>query len=581
MRPDGDGDVQERGAIEVGDGRASSSAAPATEAKAAAAAPLEGDVESAGADESARLITRAAGKMGIATSLSRVLGLARDAVFAAIFGTSAAADAFNLAFTIPNFFRRLLGEGILSAAFVPVYSEHMEKHSRDELHALGSAVLTDVALVLALLTAVGMVAARPLVLLYAPGWHDLPEQVSLTSGLTTLLFPYILFVGLAALVQAILSASYRFTVPALSPVVLNICFIIAAFTICPLFRPRLEDQIFGFAIGGLVGGLGQLLIQTPVLSSIGFRFRPHLDFRSKGVREVMALMGPGLFGLGVAQINVVVDTLFATFLPSGSVTALRLGSRVGLLPLGVFGVAIASASLPVLSRRVARGDVAAAREILSHSTRMILFVMLPASAGLMLFCRPITRLLFVRGAFDAGASLDTTASVILFLSIGLFAYGGVKGAVQVFYSLKDTRTPVNVAAISLLVNVALNALLMRPLGAGGLAFASSISSIVNMGLLLHLLRKRIGRLDGRAMAISTARIVAASCAMCVVAWAVYSVPGDRLPEERFVPLALRLALAIGAALVTYVGAASILRMDELAHLKSALGRRVKGQRASS
>jgi putative peptidoglycan lipid II flippase len=235
----------------------------------------------------------------------------------------------------------------------------------------------------------------------------------------------------------------------------------------------------------------------------------------------------------------------------------------------------------VLSRRVARGDMAAAREILSHSTRMILFVMLPASFGLMLLSRPITRLLFVRGAFDAGASLDTTASVILFLSVGLFAYGGVKGAIQVFYSLKDTRTPVTVAAISLLVNVALNALLMRPLGAGGLALASSISSIVNMGLLLHLLRKRIGRLDGRAMAVSTARIVAASAVMCAAAWAVYTVLGASLPEERFVSLAARLALAIAAALVTYVGAASILRMDELAHLKSALGRRVKGPQARS
>ncbi len=530
-------------------------------------------------DDAARLITRSAGKMGIATSISRVLGLLRDTAFAAIFGTSPIADAFNVAFLIPNFFRRLLGEGLLSAAFVPVYSEHLETRPREEVNRLANAALADLALVLGALTAGGMLLAGLLVYVYAPGWHGQPEQLAITARLTRILFPYVFFVGTAALVQAILNASYRFTVPALSPVVLNVCFLAAAFWLCPRLGPRLEDQIVGFAIGGLVGGLGQLLIQLPLLPSTGFRWRPRIDFRSPGIRSVLGLMLPGLFGLGVAQINAVVDSFLATFLPSGSVTALRLGSRVTLLPLAVFGVALASASLPVLSHRAARGEPAALREILSHTTRMILFLLLPATVGLIVLREPIVRLLFVRGAFDAGESLRLTSDAILYSAIGLFAYGGVKVVVQVFYSLKDTATPVRVAAASVGLNIALSVALMKPLGVGGLALASSISSMVNMGALFALLRRRIGRVAGREMFDATLKMIGASLLMGLVAWGVYRLLGGYLAEERVATLALRLAAAIGAALVTYFGAAFILRAEEATHLASFLRRRGRRARA--
>lgn len=511
--------------------------------------------------------------MGVATSVSRVLGLFRDTAFAALFGTSPVADAFNVAFLIPNFFRRLLGEGLLSAAFVPVYSEHMETRPRSEVNRLANAALADLALVLSGVTVLGTLLAGLLVYVYAPGWHDQPAQLALTVRLTRLLFPYVLFVGLAALVQAILNASYRFTVPALSPVVLNVCFLAAAFLLCPRLGPRLEDQVVGFAIGGLVGGLGQLLVQLPLLPSTGFRWRPRIDFRSPGVRSVLSLMLPGLFGLGVAQINAVVDSFLATFLVAGSVTALRLGTRVTLLPLAVFGVAIASASLPVLSHRAARGEPAALREILSHTTRMILFLLIPASVGLMLLREPIVRLLFVRGAFDAGESLRLTSDTVLYSAIGLFAYGGVKGVVQVFYSLKDTATPVRVAAASVLLNVVLSVALMRPLGVGGLALATSISSMANMGILFVLLRRRIGRVAGRALIASTARILAASVAMGAVARVAYGVLGAWFPEDRLVPLAVRLGAAIALGVLTYFGAAAILKADEIGHLTSFFRRR--------
>lgn len=541
--------------------------------RGAGAGERERDVGRDRAVDSTRLITGAAGRMGIATSVSRVLGLARDTVFAALFGTSAVADAFNVAFLIPNFFRRLLGEGLLSAAFVPVYSEHMETRSREEVDRLGNAALADLAVVLTAVTALGLLFTGFFVSLWAPGWHGRTEQLALTVRLTRLLFPYVFFVGLAALVQAILNASYRFTVPALSPVLLNVCFLAAAFLLCPLMGPRLEDRILGFAIGGLAGGLCQLLVQVPLLPGTGFRLRPRVDFRSPGIRTILGLMLPGLFGLGVAQINAVVDSFLATFLESGSVTALRLGTRVTLLPLAVFGVAIASASLPVLSHRAARGEPDALREILSHSTRMILFLLVPASVGLVLLREPIVRLLFVRGAFDAGASLRLTSDAILYSSVGLFAYGGVKVVVQVFYSLKDTATPVRVAAASVALNVALSLLLMRPLGVGGLALATSLSSVANMGVLFGLLRRRIGRVAGRALAVSVARILAASVAMGVAARALYGALGAALPEERLPTLAARLGIAIAAALVTYFGAAAILRAEEIGHLASFLRRR--------
>jgi putative peptidoglycan lipid II flippase len=519
-------------------------------------------------DDPARLITRSAGKMGVATSASRVLGLLRDTTFAALFGTSPVADAFNVAFLIPNFFRRLLGEGLMSAAFVPVYSEHLEKRPRADVDRLANAALTDLALALGVVTIVGMALTRVFVAIYAPGWLGQEDQMALTTRLTRLLFPYVFFVGLAALVQAILHASYRFTIPALSPVVLNVCFIAAAIFLCPMFGPRLEDQMFAFAIGGVVGGLGQLLIQLPVLRQTGFRWRPRLDFRSAEIREVMALMVPGLFGLAVAQINFLVDSFFATFLPSGSVTALRLGSRVSLLPLAVFGVAIAAASLPVLSRRGARGDPAALREILSHSTRMVLFLLLPATVGLVVLSDPIVRVLFVRGAFDAGDSLRATSQVLALSALGLCAYGGVKVVVQVFYSLKDTATPVRVGVLSLLCNIVLNLLLMGPLGAGGLALATSLASAINVSVLLHLLRKRIGRVRGAQLLAAGLRMLVASLVMGAACAGVYAALGSTLSEERLVPLALRLSAAIGAGLVTYFGLAAILRMEEFAHLAS-------------
>jgi putative peptidoglycan lipid II flippase len=519
-------------------------------------------------EDAARLITRSAGKMGIATSASRVLGLLRDTTFAALFGTSAVADAFNVAFLIPNFFRRLLGEGLMSAAFVPVYSEHLEKRPREQVNRLANAALGDLALGLGIVTIVGMIVTGALVAIYAPGWRGRPEQVDLTVRLTRLLFPYVLFVGMAALVQAILHASYRFTIPALSPVVLNLCFIAGALFLCPRFGPRLEDQVFGFAIGGLVGGLGQLLIQLPVLRQTGFRWKPRVDFRSPEIREVLGLMVPGLFGLAVSQINMLVDSFLATFLASGSVTALRLGSRVSLLPLGIFGVAIAAAALPVLSHRAARGEPAALREILSHSTRMILFLLLPATVGLVVLREPIVRLLFVRGAFDAGESLRVTSEVLAFYALGLSAYGGVKVVAQVFYSLKDTATPVRVAALSVVANVVLNLLLMGPMGAGGLALATSIASAINMGVLLAILRKRIGRIGGAALLSSGLRMLAASLAMGAAAAVVYAALGPALPEGRLVPLAARLGAAIAAGLVTYFGLAAILRMDEFSHLAS-------------
>jgi len=516
-------------------------------------------------------IGRSAGKIGAATLLSHVFGMARDVLFAFLFGTSLYADAFNLAFSVPQFFRRLFGEGVMNAAFIPVFTQHRIRAGEEESDRFGSNTLLTLLIFLVAAVLLGVLLAPWLVGLYARGWHDQPERMAAAVRLTRLLFPYLLFIGPAVLVMGILNALRHFTVPALSPVVWNIG-IIAAALLAMATPDRGSARIDIFCAGVLAGSFGQLLIQLPMLGRMGFRFRPHLDLRTPELRAVGSLMVPGILGLAVVQINVLVDTFFATLLTEGSVTALRLGNRVMLLPMAIFATAIASASLPSLSSQAEEEGVEKVKETLTYSLRLLFFLLIPSTVGLMLLREPIIRILFVRGAFDGGTSLDLTSTVLLLYSVGLFAYGGVKGVSQVFFSFRDTRTPVKVGAVAMAANVLFDFLLYRPLAVGGLALATSLAGMVNFFLLLYLLVRRHGRLSDGTLLRSTLRIVLSAAVMGVVVLLVSPrlAPADHRPLG---PQILHVGGSIGAGVLAYFAMARLLCRSELDDVRRALLRR--------
>lgn len=517
-------------------------------------------------------IGRSAGKIGAATFLSHIFGLIRDQIFAYLFGTSLFADAFNLAFSVPTFFRRLFGEGVMNSAFVPVFTQHRIAEGEEESNCFGSNALIALSILILVSVGIGVLIAPVLLHFYAAGWREEPARMEAAVRLTRILFPYLIFVAPAVLIMGILNALRHFTVPALSPVVFNIGILAAALAAMKL-PDRGTDRIDLFCVGVLIGSLGQLLIQLPALRWKKFHFRPNLHFNTPEFRAVGSLMLPGVVGLAVIQVNILVDTFFATQLVEGSVTALRMGNRVMLLPLAIFATAVASASLPSLSAQAAKNGIERVKETLGYTLRLLLFLLIPSTVGLIVLREGIIRVLFVRGAFDDGGySLAITSSTLMLYSIGLFAYGGIKGVSQFFFSFRDTRTPVIVGTLAMVVNVFFDFLLYRPFAVGGLALATSIAGIVNFLLLFYMLVRRYGAIREGRIFNAGARILASALVMGV---AVRYVSGLLEPTDPG-PLAgqlVHIGGSILAGLLVYVGVASLLCRRELEEVRSALLRR--------
>ena len=539
------------------------------------AALIHPDSESATAH-----VAVSAGKIGLGTFISRILGLVRDMVRAYFFGTGMAADAFTVAFRLPNLLRALLGEGALSAAFVPIFGEYLATKGRREAWALASAAWSILALVLIAVSIVGVLVSPYLVKVMAFGYRTVPGKLDLTISLTRVMFPYIVFVGLAALAMGILNSLRHFFAPAISPVLLNLGMIASMVIFCPRMGNLPEKQVYALAGGVLVGGAAQLAIQIPFLKKKGmsFRFRP--NWHHPGVKRIVWLMVPGTVGLGVLEINSFVDTFLGALLRPGSVAALEYGNRLMQLPLGIFGVALGTAILPTLAIQAAREDFNQLRDTFSFAVRYVCFIMIPASVGLMVLRYPIIRLLLERGEFRHGQSVSMTATALMFYAAGLVFYGSVKCVAPVFYSLKDTRTPVKTAVTAMLSNIVLNIILMQFLGLGGLALATALSSSLNLTLLLRHLRRRLGYIKGREMLSGVARMGLAGAAMAVVCWA-----SKTLVERSGVAAGLAGRLAevffCGAAgLVVYLLICRLLACSELAFAAGILRRRFgKGREA--
>ncbi len=458
--------------------------------------------------DSNKTVSRAAGAVGGMTLLSRLFGLFRDLVIGMKFGSSAAADAFFVAFRIPNVQRRILGEGAVSAAFIPVFSDVLNTRGEKAAWEMAANLFNIFLTVLFILTAAIAFFSPAVIAVFAPGFLDEPDKFDLTVRLTRWMAPYLFFIGLAAFCMGILNSFQKFALPAAAPVLLNVCMILGALVVSPM----LEEPVLGLVFGVLAGGVLQFMVQLPETLKRGFRFTATFNRKHPDVVRVGKLLLPVMFGLAVYELNMLVDTLLASLLPGGSISYLYYGNRLVQLPLGVFGVALGVAILPTLSAQAARREFTQLIQTLAFGIRFILFITVPATVGLIVLRFPIVNTLWERGEFSR-VTTEGTAIALLYYSIGLCAFAGVKVVAPAFFSLQDTKTPVRVGVWAALLNIALNLALMGPLGHGGLALATSLSAIFNVVLLIHFLRKRVGVMGGRKILASTLKLALSATLM--------------------------------------------------------------------
>lgn len=511
-------------------------------------------------------IARSAGVVGGATLTSRIFGFLRDMIVANAFGAGQSADAFYVAFGIPNILRVFFAEGALSAAFIPVFTQTRNAEGDDAARHLSGALIVSLATILIVVTILGILVAPLVVKILVPGFDQYSEKYQLTVLLTRLMFPFLFFIGLTAVLAGILNTLGHFLIPALSPVFFNFSMIGCALWLAP----TLEIPITALAWGVVIGGAAQMLILIRPLSKRGHFPRLHWEPKHKGSRKISMLMVPAIFGFSIAQIGTLADRLLASFLVDGSISFLYYANRLLQFPLGIFGIALTIAIFPTLSRQAAQGEKIALIETLEGGLRLILFVCLPSAVGLALLAEPIVQVLFQRGAFSAQDTLMTSRAVYGY-ALGLVAYAGVKVVVAAFYSLEDTRTPVKIAAWVLIANIVLNVILMIPLKHVGLALASALCAYLNLGLLLRCLRKRLGSLGGRVIARSFIKFLLPTILMAVAVYGLkffFYVSSDSLGVRVGI-----LAMCLVAGTFVYFVMARIFQCREISILWQSLHRR--------
>ncbi len=517
-----------------------------------------------------------AGIVGAGTLVSRVLGLARDVVLAAVF-TREETDAFFVAFTIPNALRQLLGEGAVSSAVVPLLAGKLSTEGDDAAKRFYARARGASLVALALATILGVVFARPLAELFASGYHDRPAEFERTVELTRLVFPYIFFMGSAALGMAALNVKRKFAVAAFAPGLLNVAFLVAAFALPPILVARGVDRAYALAYGALAGGLLQVAAQWPALRSIGYAMRPVFAFRDPDVRQIFRRIAPLTFGIGVYYIDLILSRRFLSELGPGAQSYFTWASRVCDFPQGIFVMALSTAALPALSSLAARGDRDELSKTYAQGMRLAMFVAIPASAGLVALAGPLTVALFQRGEFDSIAAHETSRALI-WQGAGIWTIAAVRQLVPVFYALGDTRTPVIVSAIDLIAFIVLAVTLKGPMGHVGISIAVSGSSAVQMVLLFVGLRRRLGSMRWAEIGASVARTLVASAIAGVGGWGAARLvtPADRASVTSVGSIARLVPGVFGGVVfvVLFLFAAWGARASELDLLLGGLRRRL-------
>ncbi|MBF0485877.1 MAG: murein biosynthesis integral membrane protein MurJ [Candidatus Omnitrophica bacterium] len=508
-------------------------------------------------------IMRSTSVMSLGTLASRILGFIRDIIFARFFGTAAGADAFVVAFRLPNLFRDMIGEGAANSSFVPVMTEYKETRPQ-ELAEFLNVILAWAFIILCAITFLGVVLAPVVVRLIAPGFAADPGKINMTVMLTRMMFPYLVFIGLTALFSAIQFTYGSFTMPAFGPCWLNVALI--ASTLASVWW--MKQPVYGLAYGVLAGGAIQLYFQWRPLRKHGVKFSWALTLNHPGARQIGKLLLPRLVGSAVYQLNIFVDTICASLtmiVGAGGIAAIYYANRIVQFPMGIFGVALASAALPAFSSFAVSGKTEDFKRTVLFTLENILLLMLPMTIFLSLFSTPIVHAVFQRGEFNA-YSTTVTSSALFFFSLGLLGYGAVKILVSAFHAMQDTQTPVKVALVSLAVNAGLNVALMFPMKISGIALASAISSVVNVVLLLTALKKRVGNFSSQFVPF-LGKIIVAGAAQAAASFLVWQNLSG-LHET------WRLGIVFVAGLLVYGAISWILGIEQVVGLRKIFSLRV-------
>lgn len=506
--------------------------------------------------ETNKRITYHAGSLSLLTAISRGLGLSREIIIAYLFGAGTATDAFFVAFRLPNLLRRLFAEGAITISFIPIFARYLHKNGEEDAKRFANSAFTLISITLIIVTLIGIIFASGFVFITAPGFYKIPEKFTLTVSLTRLMFPFIFSIGLVALFSGILNTYNHFVTPAFAPIFLNLSIITVTF----LLHSNLTEPIYGLAIGVLIGSVLQLIVQIPPLLKRGYNFKLSIKSIHPGVKESGRLFIPAIFGAAVYQINLLVTTFLASFLPEGSVAFLWYAGRFFELPLGIFAVSVAVVSLPNLSMLASENRMDEWKMSLNYGLALTFFITIPSMLGLMIFVEPIIRIFYQMGKFTSTDTVNT-ASALSYYAPGLWAVGGSRIIVQAFYSLKDTGTPVKIAIITFVLNLFFSILLMMPMKHNGLALATTLASITNFCLLIIFLRKKVGRLGFKSILKSLLKTFIASALMTATLYYLSTVFSP-VSYSRFISATLLLGL-IFAGILIFSAVAYLLKSNEL------------------
>lgn len=536
----------------------------------------EPDVSAVGrepATPAAPRIARNTAIFSIATGLSRIAGLAREVVAARYFGTSGPASAFTLAFQIPNLVRGLVADAALTSAFVPVFTEYLEHGRRREAMLLASNLFWLILLALGAVTAFFIVSAGVVIPLFIPGDEFTPELIYLTVGLSQALFPVVVLLGLYGLLTGILNAYNHFTLPAIAPLLWNIVIIVSLIALRPLFEG--DDRIYAYAIGVLLGTVVQLLLVIPALARIDFRLTFRIDLRDPALRRVLGLMLPVTIGLGVINVDLLINSVVGTLISESAPRAIDAGFRIYMLPQGMFSVALATVLFPSLSRLVVRRDTAGLRALVGTGTRQNLLLLVPAAAGTIALSRPIVELVYQYGSFGP-RSTDDVSQALFWFSFSLPFAGINLLLTKTFFSLRRPWIPTALAGANLVVNLAVSLLLYRPLGIAGPVIATVIASAgMTFAQLAYLRRELHGSVEGRATTLVAAKVLAASALLGLTAYGVWWVIEGAVGDDGVLARTVAVLPALAAGALVYALAVQVLRVPEAQQIRDLVVRRLR------